>query len=157
MRCGRRRLAALTAIACLLTGVLTGCGETAPELSSAAAARLQADVLAVSEASATGDLEAARAALATLTSHVEAARGTGELSPGRQELIEASVVLVSADLTVLEQKAAATSQAAAEAAALEAAAMQAAADKAAADKAAAEKGADKGPAPGGGPGKDKHK
>jgi len=157
-----RRLAVPVAIACLVAGVLTGCARTAPELTGAVATRLQADVLAVSEASATGDLGAARAALGTLTSHVDAARGAGDLSPARQARIEAAAVLVSADLTDLEQQAAAAAAATAQAAAARAAAAtlaadKAAADQAAADRAAAEKNAAKDPAPGGGPGKDKRK
>lgn len=110
--------------AAIVVPLLTGCAQSAPDLSPAAATRLQADVLAVSRASAADDLPAARAALAALTKTLASTRDGRGLSAERQNVIEASIAAVAADLTALEaQRAAqAQAQAAADAAALKAAA-----------------------------------
>lgn len=92
--------------ALVLLALLSGCARPAPDLAAATATQLQADVLAVSTSSAAGDLPGARAALDTLKQHTAAAREGGELSAGRQTLIEASIALVSADLATLELQAA---------------------------------------------------
>ena len=110
--------------AAIVVPLLAGCAQPAPDLSPAAATRLQADVLAVSRASAADDLPAARAALAALTKTLASARDGRGLSAERQNVIEASIAAVAADLTALEaQRAAqAEAQAAADAAAVKAAA-----------------------------------
>jgi hypothetical protein len=122
-----RRSAAVAVV--VGVALLAGCGRAAPDLGARAAGRLQADVLAVSQASAAGDLVGARARLTTLTDDVAAARTAGQLSAQRKRAIDASVVLVAADLSVLQRQAA------------DARAAMVAADKAAADKAAADKAA----------------
>lgn len=112
--------------------MLAGCARSAPDLADDAATRLQQDVLAVTQASAVGDLAAAHAALDALTSSVTSGRDSGEISAERQTEIEASIAAVSADLTTLEQAAAAEQAAAEQAAAEQAAAEQAAAQQEAA-------------------------
>ncbi|WP_407344000.1 hypothetical protein [Pengzhenrongella phosphoraccumulans] len=131
------RGAARLAIAVLVTGLLTGCAGAPPDLTDDAGARLQADVLEVTRAAAANDLPSARAALETLTTQLSTDRESGAVSPDRGQLIEASIVLVAADLTSLEQ-----AEADAKAAATKAAAAKAAATKAAQDAAAAQKAKD---------------
>lgn len=109
----------------LLTGLLAGCASE-PDLTDAAATRLQGAVLEVTRAAAAGDLPTARAALDTLTEQLASERGSGALTPDRAVLVDAAIVLVAADLTALEADAARV-QAEAEAAAA-AAATKAAAD-----------------------------
>lgn len=132
----RRPLRAASSVvaAAVVVGLLAGCADSAPDLTDDAATTLQADVLAVSQASAAGDLPAAHAALDTLTGHVASARKRGELSADRQELLAASIVLVSADLTALDQQAAAKARTAAQAAATAAAARAAEAAQSARDR-----------------------
>ena len=113
--------------AAIVVPLLTGCAQSAPDLSPAAATRLQADVLAVSRASAADDLPAARAALAALTKTLASTRDGRGLSAERQNVIEASIAAVAADLTALEAQRAAQAQAQAQAAA-DAAALKAAAE-----------------------------
>lgn len=120
----------------VLVVLLAGCGRAAPDLDTRAAGRLQADVVAVSQAAAAGDLAGARAKLTTLTGDVAAARTAGQLSTRRKRAIDASVALVAADLSALQRQA----DAQATMAAIEkAAAEKAAADQAAADKAASQR------------------
>lgn len=135
----RPRGAASCAVMAIIVILLAGCAGT-PDLTANAATRLQADVQAVTQSSADGDIPGARAALDTLTRHVTSARASGDLSVRRTKQIEASIELVSTDLTVSEQEeqALATANQAANrrAAAARAAAARAAA-KAAALRAAA--------------------
>ncbi|HEY8718536.1 hypothetical protein [Pengzhenrongella sp.] len=141
----RRTRASSAAVAVLVTASLLG-GCAAPDLTGDVATRLQADVLAVSRASAGGNVPLARTALATLTRHVAAARRNGELSVERQDLIESSITEVSADLTALERQRAQAQ-----------AAEQARADEAAAAAAAAAAEEQAGPTPKDGPSPGKHR
>ena len=115
---GRARVRLTVAV--LVTGLLTGCAGAAPDLTDDAGARLQADVLEVTRAAAADDLPAARTALDALAAQLATDRKAGAVSPDRGQLIEASIVLVAADLSTLEL-AAADAKAAAEAAAEQAA------------------------------------
>jgi hypothetical protein len=115
---GRARVRLTVAV--LVTGLLTGCAGAAPDLTDDAGARLQADVLEVTRAAAANDLPAARTALDALATQLATDRKAGAVSPDRGQLIEASIVLVAADLSTLEL-AAADAKAAAEAAAEQAA------------------------------------
>ena len=118
-----RSTAASALAVVVVAGLLAGCASPATDLAAGAATQLQADVLAVSRAAAVGDLPVARTELRTLTEHVTAARDGGKLSVERQRLIQATIALVSADLTTLETQTA-------QAAAANAASAQAAADAA---------------------------
>jgi len=131
-----RRTSAVSIAATVVVamGILTGCAGSAPDLAAATATRLQADVLAVSKASAAGNLSRAHNALNALTKHVNTARKANSLSAARQDRIKLAIALVTADLTALDAQAAA--DAADKAAANQAADDQAAADQAAADAAA---------------------
>ena len=125
----RPRLGSMSAVVALVVtlAVLAGCARSAPDLADDAATRLQQDVLTVTQASAVGDLAAARAALDALTSTVTSGRESGEISAERQTEIEASIAAVSADLATLEQAAAAEQASAEKKAAEQAAAEQEAA------------------------------
>jgi len=94
----RRVLAAL-----VLAGVLAGCASTpattAPELSARARTQLQTDVLAVARAAARHDPTAARAALADLSTDLNALQATGAISPARAAQLGALVAKVRAQLT----------------------------------------------------------
>ena len=133
------RRAASFAVIAVIVVLLAGCGS--PDLADDAATRLQADVRTVAQSSQTGDVPGARAALDLLTQHVRSARTDGSISAERSGKINASIDLVSADLTVYEQKEkslAADKQAADKrTAANRAAAARAAARRAAAAKTAA--------------------
>ncbi len=129
------RAGARLTVAVLVTGLLAGCAGAEPDLTDDAGARLQADVLAVTRAAAADDLPAARAALDTLTTQLAADRKVGAVSADRGQLIEASIVLIAADLTTLEL-------AATDAKAAAAAAATAAADRAAQDAKDAQDGKD---------------
>ena len=135
----RPRLGSMSAVVALVVtlAVLAGCARSAPDLADDAATRLQQDVLTVTQASAVGDLAAARAALDALTSTVTSGRESGEISAERQTEIEASIAAVSADLATLEQAAAAEQASAEKKAAEQAAAEQEAAKQAAAEQEAA--------------------
>lgn len=130
---GRSSSAVVLLSTALLAGLLSGCAPE-PDLTDATATRLQGDVLEVTRAAATGDLPTARTALDALTAQLATERKSGALTPEREVLIDAAIVLVSADLTTLEADAARVQ---AEAEAAEAAAAEAAAT-AAATKAAAD-------------------
>ena len=116
-------------VALLVVGLLTGCSGAAPDLTDAAAARLQQDVLEVTRAAAADDLPAARTALDALTAQVTSDRGAGTLSAARQAQIEAAIAGVLAEVTALEvaAQAQATATATAHAAAAKAQAQAAAA------------------------------
>jgi hypothetical protein len=94
----RRVLAALV-LACVLAGCASTPGTTAPELSARARTQLQADVLAVARAAVRPDLTAARAALADLSTDLNALQATGAISPARAAQVGALVTKVRAQLT----------------------------------------------------------
>ncbi|MGV8967906.1 MAG: mucin-associated surface protein [Cellulomonas sp.] len=121
-----RTARALTAA--IVVGLLAGCAGPTPDLTDDAAARLQADVLEVSRASAGGDLPTARAALDGLTVQLATERAAGGVSAERGQLIDAAIILVAADLSTLEQAAAEAQAVAAKAAAAAEQAAQAAKD-----------------------------
>jgi len=129
--------------AILVVGLLAGCAGAAPDLTDAAAARLQQDVLEVTRAAAADDLPAARTALDALTAQVAADRSAGTVSAARQAQIEAAIAGVLADVTALEQAAQAQAAAAAEAAAASAKAQAEAAAAANAKDRRSERGKDK--------------
>ncbi|MGZ4748468.1 MAG: hypothetical protein ACXVYY_15440 [Oryzihumus sp.] len=93
------RLTVPVALLCLTLG---GCATTGTaDDHTLALAGLQRDVLSVSRAGAGRDLPAATAALATLRSHLDAARRSGRVSPAEATRIQAAADRVSADLAAL--------------------------------------------------------
>ncbi|GAA1242949.1 hypothetical protein [Oryzihumus leptocrescens] len=93
------RLVVPVALVCLALG---GCASTdTAGAHRQALAGLQRDVLSVSRAGASRDLPAATAALASLRSHLDAARRSGRVSPAEAARIEAAADRVSADLAAL--------------------------------------------------------
>ena len=93
------RLVVPVAVLCLALG---GCAAASTADGHAQAlAGLQRDVLSVSRAGATKDLPAATAALATLRSHLVAARRSGQVSAVEASRIQAAADRVSADLVAL--------------------------------------------------------
>ncbi|WP_166870548.1 hypothetical protein [Salinibacterium sp. ZJ450] len=91
----RRRLITLTLAGTLL---LAGCASNQPTFDPAAAEDLQAGVLSVSEASASGDLQGALTRLDELTVAVNDALARGAITPERHQAIVSAIDLVRADL-----------------------------------------------------------
>jgi hypothetical protein len=82
----------------LLAGALSGCAPTGQELGAQTAAQLQASVLAVTKAAASGDFSEADAALDALEERVTEGTASGAIDPDRSARIQASIALVRADL-----------------------------------------------------------
>ncbi|MET1043188.1 MAG: hypothetical protein ABWX59_03575 [Microbacteriaceae bacterium] len=91
----KRQLITLALAGTLLLG---GCASNQPTFDPAAAEDLQASVLAVSEASASGDLQGALTRLDELTVAVNDALARGAITPERHQAIVSAIDLVRADL-----------------------------------------------------------
>jgi hypothetical protein len=89
------------ALLCLTLGGCATTSTSTAEHHAQALAGLQRDVLSVSRAGAGRDLPAATAALATLRSHLDAARRSGQVSAVEASRIQAAADRVSADLVAL--------------------------------------------------------
>ena len=104
--------------------VLAGCSGPVPDLSASAADQLQVGVLAVAQAAAAEQYDAAAAALIEVRTALEAAVGAGEVSAARYRTIDEALVVTETELAAAlaaqqAQLAAEEAAAAAEAAAAE--------------------------------------
>ncbi len=86
-------------LATILLALLAGCAQSAPSYSPEAASELQKQVLAVSEASAAGELEGTLTRLDELEAMANAARADESISAERHTAILAAIALVRADIT----------------------------------------------------------
>ncbi len=86
-------------LAAVLTLVLTGCAG--PDLATTTAERLQADVVGIGTAAASGDLSAAVAAADALDTRLTAATDAGSVSADRAARIRAALERVRADLEAM--------------------------------------------------------
>lgn len=93
---GRAAVAWCAAVLALTS--LSGCAPSDPGISPAAAKQLQAAVVAVTQAAASGDIAGAGADLNTLERALREATASGEVSAERTARIQASIALVRADL-----------------------------------------------------------
>ncbi|MGO4784018.1 hypothetical protein [Cryobacterium sp. W22_MBD10_FK3] len=94
--------ARLTAAGVILVAtLLAGCTSTAPTLQAETAGQLQAAVLSVSTAAASGDFAGAKDALESLKAVLATATEEDRLSAGRASDIQAAIALVEADLVAL--------------------------------------------------------
>jgi hypothetical protein len=87
----------------LLAGTLSGCAPSGQQLSAQTAGQLQASVLAVTKAAASGDFSKAVAALDALQERVTEGTASGAIDPDRSARIQASIALVRADLAATPQ------------------------------------------------------
>ena len=118
----RRRIATALAAALLLLP-LTGC-TAAVDLQATTAEHLQTEILAITEASATGDFASAQALLTAMQANLRTAAASGQVSDERSATIQDAINLVRADLTVEIDAAVVAAEAAAQAAAQAAAAAE---------------------------------
>lgn len=128
-RSPRARLSLVVAAGLLLLLPLTGCAVRPIELQAATAQKLQGEMLDITQAAAAGDFADAQSLLSTMQANLRTATTAGQVSADRAASIQTAINLVSADLTVEIEAAAA--QAADEQAAAQQAAAQAAAHAAA--------------------------
>ncbi|MGY4642352.1 hypothetical protein [Cellulomonas sp. URHB0016] len=143
-RTGRRTLTAAVLTAVLVTA---GCGART-DLDADRAVALQDAVLDVTSAAATGQWDAAEAALADTRARLDEGVDDGQVSTARYREIDEALDRVTGAVAAARAQAEAAQAAAAQAAAEQAAADQAAAEQAAAAQAAAEQAAtDQGAAP----------
>jgi hypothetical protein len=98
---------------------LAGCGGTAPELESDAAAQLQQRVLAVTNAAAANNPATALKSLGQLSSDLDSAAAAGHVSFKRHQTITVAIDLVKADLAAAQAARKAAAEAAAKAKAAE--------------------------------------
>lgn len=94
-----RRGVVMAAVLAVLISV-SSCGEQKPELSSAAAQVLSADVDAVTAAARAGDAAKLQQALRNLRVHVEEQQEAGQLSPARASTILAAGARVALDVGI---------------------------------------------------------
>jgi hypothetical protein len=92
------RVTAAGAALLLLVGALSGCAPSGQALGAQTAGQLQASVLAVTKAAASGDFSKAVAALDALQERVTEGTASGAIDPDRSARIQASIALVRADL-----------------------------------------------------------
>ncbi|MFE4544667.1 mucin-associated surface protein [Arthrobacter sp. NPDC056727] len=112
----RRAMTVLTG--CILAAGLAGCASAAPDLETGAAVKLQQRVLDVTRSAAGSNPTAALASLDRLSTELDAAAATGQVSFKRHQSIMAAINSVRADLTAAQSaKTAAAKAAAAKAAA----------------------------------------
>jgi HPt (histidine-containing phosphotransfer) domain-containing protein len=83
------RRAATVLTGCVLAAALAGCSGAAPELETAAAAKLQQRVLELTKSAAGSNPAAALKSLASLSSELDAAAAAGQVVPQIQELLAA--------------------------------------------------------------------
>ncbi|MEO7349394.1 MAG: hypothetical protein ABIW32_06010 [Terrimesophilobacter sp.] len=93
------RITATVSAVALVTAMLSGCAPTSSGIDSAAASRLQAFVLVVTQAAADDDTSAAIAALDALEMQLKQETASGAINADRSARIQASIDLVRADLT----------------------------------------------------------
>jgi len=93
----RNALIAVVATAVLVT---TGCSASTTDGTpvTSAQAMLRADVLALSQHAAAGEVAAARAELAALTQDVAAAAAAGQITPALAQQLRQDIAAVSVDL-----------------------------------------------------------
>jgi hypothetical protein len=107
------RRAATVLTGCVLAAALAGCSGAAPELETAAAAKLQQRVLELTKSAAGSNPAAALKSLASLSSELDAAAAAGQVSFKRHRSIAAAINSVRADLTAAQAAKNAAAQAAA--------------------------------------------
>ncbi|MBT2520359.1 mucin-associated surface protein [Arthrobacter sp. ISL-28] len=110
----RLRASAVLAAGMLALGA-TGCGGTASELESDAAAQLQQRVLAVTKAAAANNPATALKSLSQLSSDLDAAAAAGHVSFKRHRSITVAIDSVKADLAAAQAAGKAAAEAAAKA------------------------------------------
>ena len=130
-----RRKRLTLAVAAVLLLPVTGCTAAPVDLQAVAAENLQSEILAISEASASGDFANAQSLLTALQSNLRTAAAAGQVSAERSASIQSAINLVREDLTVEIDAAVVAAEAAAQAAAEAAAAAQKQNDEDAKDRA----------------------
>ena len=112
-----RRKRLTLALAAMLLLPLSGCSTDPVDLQAAAAQQFQAEVLAISEASAAGDFDNAQSLLSAMQDNLRTAAASGQVSAERSAAIQSAINLVRDDLTVEIDAAIAAAEEAAAAAA----------------------------------------
>lgn len=94
----RSRLTIVAATALIVLGALSGCSTAPPALEPATADRLQASVLDVTSAAATGDYETALSLLSAVEADLRTAASAGQITAERSAEIQAAITAVNSDL-----------------------------------------------------------
>jgi len=95
---GRRMRSAVLAAGLAVAVVLSGCASPADDYGQGTAERLQAAVLQVTDAAASGDFTEALTSVAELEVTLADARARGDVTEERFESISAAIALVRTDL-----------------------------------------------------------
>ena len=94
----RIRVLKVVAALALSAGVLAGCANTSPEISSGASTQMQTAVVSIAESAAAGDAASALAQLDQLQQLLDAALADGSVTAERGAAIQTRIDLVRADL-----------------------------------------------------------
>ena len=94
----RARVLTFAAALTLCAGVLAGCANPAPQISSGASTQMQTAVVSIAESAAAGDAASALAQLDQLQQLLDAALAGGSVTAERAAAIQTRIDIVRADL-----------------------------------------------------------